>query len=280
MSYLSGQPLYCYELALELARQGHQIEVRSSWNDFHGKDGHKLFENLCGAGIRCTGWDSSVIVKDFDLWIASEEKSLDAFWMAENIPMINVVHSCYECETPIKELPFAYVCIRPQIMQHITKEHDIQKEKCHVIYNGIDRNRFKKLPKPKRDYKLTVVPCTFDPLREKFIRHMESQANEKHHVHFYGASFAGVNINKSEFVKAFPDTFNIEKPIAEADEVAGILLGRVNLEANSCGVPSKIYNPETLECETFFLDEEEFDKRHNIKNVAKQILNVYEKNIR
>jgi hypothetical protein len=75
-------------------------------------------------------------------------------------------------------------------------------------------------------------------------------------------------------VKVFPDTFNIEKPIAEADYVAGILLGRVNLEANSCGVPSKIYDPVTLKNTIFLLDEKEFDNKHNIKNVAKKILAV------
>ncbi len=273
MSYLSGQPLYCYELAMELKRQGHEIEVRSNWTAFGGTDGHKLFENIAKAGIRPTGWDSTWLTKDFDLWIASEEESMRIAGDIPDVPMIQIVHSEYDVETPIKDRPFAYVCIRPSIQDHIVKEHGIPEEKCHVIYNGIDRKRFKKGKKHKGDYNLTVVPCTFDPLREKFIRHCERLASKMNHFHFYGNPH-GVEIKETEFVKVFPDTFNIEKPIAEADYVAGILLGRVNLEANSCGVPSKIYDPVTLKNTIFQMEEKEFDNKHNIKNVAKKILAI------
>lgn len=273
MSYLSGQPLYCYELAMELKRQGHEIEVRSNWTAYHGTDGEKLIENLMAAGIRTTGWDSTWLTKDFDLWIASEEESMRIAEDIPDVPMMQIVHSEYDVESPIQDRPFAYICIRPSIQDHIVKEHGIPEEKCHVIYNGIDRKRFKKGKKHKGKYTLTVVPCTFDPLREKFIRYIESMATESNRYHFYGNEH-GVKIQETEFVKVFPDTFNIEKPIAEADFVAGILLGRVNLEANSCGVPSIIYNPETLENNLFQLSEKEFDKKHNIKNVAKKILAV------
>ena len=279
MSYLSGQQLYTYTLAMELRRLGHQVEVRSAWNGRHGADGQKLFENLARAGIRPAGWDSTWLRKDFDLWIASELDSMRIADQIPNVPMINVVHSEYDCETPIQDRPFAYVCIRPSILAHIVDEHGIPLEKCRVIYNGIDRERFKKLPRPKIDYKLTVIPCTLDPMREKFIRYMESQANRYHHIHFYGSQW-GVIIKETEYVKVFPDTFDIEKPIAEADWVAGILMGRINLEANSCGVQSKIYDPIKLTQEMFMLSEKEFDKKHNIKNVTKQILKLYDDIIR
>jgi hypothetical protein len=104
---------------------------------------------------------------------------------------------------------------------------------------------------------------------------MIEMANPKLHIHFYGFD-CGAKLKESKYIKIFPDTFNIEKPIGEADEVAGILLGRVNLEANSCRVPSMIYDPNTLESKKFLLSEKEFDKKHNIKNVAKQIIKVYE----
>jgi hypothetical protein len=274
MSYLSGQPLYCYELALELKRQGHEVEVRSQWaGNMRGNEGYKLFENLCKAGIRCAGWDSTWLRKDFDLWIASEIESERICKEIPSVPMINVVHSEYECETPIHDKPFAYVCIRPEIIEHIVKKHNISREKCHLIYNGIDRKRFKKIRKPKRNYKLIVVPCTLDTMREKFLNHLIDTSNKKRHVHFYGFD-CGAKLLDSEFIKILPDTFNIEKPIGEADEVAGVLLGRVNLEAMSCGVPSRIYDPKTLENYPFVITEKEFDKRHNIKYVAQQILTI------
>lgn len=277
MSYLSGQPLYCYELARELRRLGHEIEVRSDWNGFHGKDGHKLFQNLAGEGIRPAGWDSTWLTKDFDLWLASEEVSMRISEQIPDVPMINIVHSEYDCEAPILDRPFAWICIRPSIVDHIVNEHFIPEENCHVIYNGVDRKRFKKGKKHKGSHTLTVVPCTFDPLREKFIRHLESKANAKNHYHFYGSpDHASIEIPEGKYIKVFPDTFNIEKAIKEADYVAGILLGRVNLEANSCGVPSKIYDPVTLECTKFLMPEKKFDERHNIKNVTIKILKIYE----
>lgn len=275
MSYLSGQPLYCYELSRELKRLGHEIEVRSDWKGFHGTDGHKLGENLVRDGICCCDWDSTVLTRDFDLWLASEEVSMRINAEFPNVPMINIVHSEYSCETPIKDRPFAWACIRPSILEHIVESHFIPKEKCHIIYNGVDRERFKKGKRHRGNYNLTVVPCTFDPLREKFIRHCEKMANKMNHFHFYGSNH-GVAIKETAFVKVFPDTFNIEKPIAGADYVAGILLGRVNLEANSCEVPSKIYDPITLKNEMFLMPEKEFDDRHNIKNVAKQLLKIYD----
>jgi hypothetical protein len=277
MSYLSGQPLYCYELARELKRIGHDVEVRSDWNGFKGTDGHKLRENLEKDGIRCAFWGDDCA--KFALWLASEDISMRVNEKIPEVPMINIVHSEYGCESPIQERPFAWVGIRPSIVDHIVDEHKIPREKCFVVYNGVDRKRFSKGKRHEGEYNLTVVPCTFDTLREKFIKHCESLANENNHYHFYGSNH-GVTIKETEFVKLFPDTFEIEKPIKEADYVAGILLGRVNLEANSCGVPSMIYDPVTLEEQRFLLPEDEFNKRHNIENVAQQLLKIYDDFIR
>lgn len=278
MSYLSGQPLYCYELARELKRQGHWVEVRSEWKNPHGKDGHRLRKNLEKENILCANWDDPKNA-DYELWLASEKISLKVLHVAEGVPMINIVHSEYPVEDPIEDIPMAWVCIRPSILEHIVSEHDIPREKCHVIYNGVDRERFCKIKKPKRDFTLAVVPCTLDTLREKFINHMIELADEKMHVHFYGfycGAKMPISEEKEKFVKVFPDTFDIEKAIQNADEVAGILLGRVNLEANSCGVPSTIFDPVTLRSEKFLLPEAEFDKKHNIKNVARDIMKLAE----
>lgn len=279
MSYLSGQPLYCYELAMELKRQGHQIEVRSDWMGEHGTDGHKLLENLVRAGIGCCDWDSQWLMKDFDLWIASEEVSMRIADQIPDVPMINVVHSEYDCEGPIKDRPAAWIGIRQSIIDHIVESHGVLREKCFLVHNGVDRSRFKHSTKPETAHATIVIPCTFDPLRRKFIRYMQSIASETQHVHFYGSAY-GVKIGETEFVKVFPDTFNIEKAIGEADLVAGIWLGRINLEARSCGVPSIMFNPETLERVGFFPSEEEFDEKYNIKNVAKKITKIYDDIVR
>jgi hypothetical protein len=271
MTYLSGSPMYNYELARELKRRGNEVVLMSDWEN-PTREGKKMRLNLEKEGVECVQWTEEKKWK-FDLWIASEMASLKAQEAASGAPMINVVHSEYEVESPIPDIPFAYVCIRPEIKDHIVNEHGIPKEKCHVIYNGIDRNRFKKVKRNLRYYRLTVVPCTFDELRRKFIEHIAKQADKYNQVHFYGKQY-GVEIEENDYVKVFPETFDIQEPIANADEVAGILLGRVNLEANSCHVPSWMYDPVTLEKKKFLLPEKEFDKKHNIKNVAKKILDI------
>lgn len=256
MGYLSGACLYTYELARELAKTN-DVTILSDWRVI-GKDGEYLKRGLKGIN------KISYMRGEYDVVIASQ------FCPEVKCPVINVVHSEYDVETPIPNCD-AYIAIRPSIKEHIIKEHNIDTEKVFVVYNGVDRDRFKKVDKVKRDFKLTVVPCTIDRLREKFINHLCSLSNEKNVYAFFG-DYYGAKVNKTPYTLFFPAKFHIEENIGGADEVAGILLGRVNLEAESCGVPSLIYNPDTLQSDYFKSDD--FDERHNIKNVAKQILDI------
>ena len=274
MSYLSGSPLYNYELCMELKRRGHRVTLVSEFEDnLHGADGYKLKENLEKAGVLLMGIKRlEGLESNYDLMIASEDCSKKIMDRLPETPVINIVHSEYEYETPIENSPqiIAYVCIRYNILWHIVNEHQIPLEKCVVIYNGVDRERFKKVKKPKRDYEVVVVPCTLDTMREKFLNEIISTASPKRHIEIFGFD-CGAKLTPSEWVTIHPDKFNIEEDISTADEVAGILLGRVNLEAWSCGVKSTVYDPDTLEHITYPTPLD-FDKKHNIKNVVSQLL--------
>lgn len=255
----SGQPLSTYELARELSKE-HQVNFIT----MVGRLGdNELKQNLEKCGVTFNQYTN----EPYDIILANE-------W-CPNVSgyKINIVRSEYDVETPIPNMDF-YVCIRPSIQEHIIKEHAIPKEKTIVIYNGVDRNRFKPVEKKKRVYKLIVIPCTLDKLREKFLNYAISQANPKQRILIIGDKY-DANLTKSKYVEYKKPTFNIEKYIAQADEVWGILLGRVNIEANSCGVMSRIFDPITLENQTYFLEEEEFDKRHNINNTVKYLLQLY-----
>ena len=274
MSYLSGSPLYNYELCMELKRRGHRVTMVSEYVDnLHGADGYKLKENLEKAGVLTMAIKTlNGLEPNYDLMIASESVSQKVIDRLPDTPVINIVHSEYEYETPLNNSPqiIAYVCIRYNIMWHIVNEHQIPENKCVVIYNGVDRERFKKVKKPKRDYEKVVVPCTLDTLREKFLNEIISTASPKRHIEIFGFD-CGAKLNPSEWVTIHPDKFNIEEDIATADEVAGILLGRVNLEAWSCGVKSTVYDPDTLEHKTYPTPVD-FDQKHNIKNVVGALL--------
>lgn len=279
MAYLSGSPMYHYELARALKKLGHDVDVISEWDNpitqVADPDGHKLKDNLVYEGIGILNTDNSLL-KRYDLMIMSEPSSV-MYIQRQSCPVINVIHSEYDCEAPIihKNI-IAYVCIRPSIGMHIYTKHGIPFSMIKVIYNGIDRERFCKKDKDVRDYRLIVAPCTLDTLREKFLNYLISVATDKMRVKLIGMN-CGAKLNKSEYVEIVEDTFSIEKEMQNADVVAGILLGRVNLEARSCGVRSWIFNPENLDRQVYFPDEKTFDNRHNIKNVANQFIKLYER---
>lgn len=259
MDEMSGQPVSCYENAKELAKN-HDVSViclPKRWGFFR--------EKLEALGVKCIYEPES----EYDLIIASEWKpDVNGF-------VINTVRSEYDCETPIPNCDF-YVGIRPSITEHIIKEHGIPPDKTATIYNGVDRERFKRIEKSHRDHVKIVAPCTMDEIRKKFLEMLVAQSNEKRQVYIYGHNFIG--FGGSQYVHIHEPRFDMENIIADADLVVGILLGRVNLEANSCGVKSLVYDPETLVYEEFLLSEDEFDKRHNIKNTIKYLLDIYENN--
>lgn len=258
MDNFSGQPMSTYEMAKEFSKE-HDVSVcvlPGRWSD------NILKRNLEKLGVKCIYNP----MPEYDLIIASE-------WMP-NVSgfKINIVRSEYVWETPIVGCDF-YTCIRPSIQDHIVEEHDIPKEKTMVLYNGVDRTRFKPQIKVPRDYELLIAPCTIDNLREKFLNHIIGTLNEKRVLHIYGEE-KGADLIKSPYCRIFKPRFDMENVISQADVVVGILLGRVNLEANACGIKSVIYNPETLESEEFFLDDKTFDERHNIVNTCKNLLKI------
>lgn len=282
MAYLSGQPLYCYELCRELKKQGHDVTMMSELHIPDGQrpdnDGHKLVENLTAEGIDCIEWNASKC-SGYDLILASEPQSRIVLETSGRTPIFNIVHSEYECESPIPDRPeiAKYICIRPSIAAHIITQHNIPINKVKVIYNGVDRLRFDTkfcINSQNKGFYRIVIPCTLDGLREKFLNHMIESATFERRIDIYGMD-CGAKLIQSDYVCIHKDTFDIQEAMIGADEVAGILLGRVNLEAWSMGIKSTIYDPVTLEHYTVE-PPKDFDKKHNIINVVKQILNLYD----
>ena len=257
MAYLSGSPLYNYTLAKELSKE-HDVSVMSLW----GKN--YLRYDLEDLGVKCIRETND----EYDLAIVSQKD----FPIPKAKKVINIIHSEYDCESPILEGIDKWVAIRPSIKEHLIKEYGIQEDKISVIYNGVDLERFKPIKKKKRDYIKVVIPGTIDLLREKFHNYYTKKANKDFRVFLYGKYFGGqVEIN--EWVYYEDEIDNIEEEIADADIVAGILLGRVNLEARACDVKSYIHNPDNPEeYEQYFPDRKDFEDKHDIKKVTKQLL--------
>ena len=256
MTTLSGSPLYNYTLAKELAKNN-EVHFQSVWVD------NSLRRDLEAAGVKCI-YNAT---ETYDLAFLSQRK----YPKPNAVDVINIVHSEYVYETPIDNCDH-YVAIRPSIKEHLVKEHGIKEENITVIYNGIDLERFKPIDKTKRDYTKVVIPATIDHLRQKMFDYYTSRANKDFRIFIIG-KHCGARIPESPYITIQGETDKIEKEIADADLVAGILLGRVNLEARACNVKSIIHNPENPEeMEEYYPEREEFEERHDIKKVAKRLL--------
>jgi len=163
-----------------------------------------------------------------------------------------------------------YVAIRPSIKEHLIKEHGIPEKKITVVYNGIDLEKFAPRQKSERDYFKVVIPATRDTLRQNLFNYYMAKANKDYRVYIFG-KFFGARIS-GDYVYQFDEVSNIEEHIGDADLVAGILLGRVNLEARAMDVKSMIHNPSNPDdCYEYYPDRIDFESKHDIKLVAKQL---------
>jgi glycosyltransferase involved in cell wall biosynthesis len=254
MQYLSGSPLYHYTLAKELAKE-HQVSVLSKWSPNY------LMFDLEEEGVEILtepkGHYDLALVSQRDFPLPSANKT------------IHIIHSEYDCETPRLNMEH-YVAIRPSIKQHLIEAHEIPAEKIKVIYNGIDLEKFTPIKKSERDYFKIVIPATRDSLRQKMFDYYTKKASKDYRVFIFGRQF-GANI-QGDYVYQFDEVSNIEEHIGDSDLVAGILLGRVNLEARAMNIKSIIHNPEDPEdFYEYYPDRKDFEDMHDIKKVAKQL---------
>lgn len=264
---LSGSPVYNYTLAKELALQGHFVHFYSLWG--------KNFNDLDSLNITRL---YSTEFEEYDLALLSQPISENILSKIKAKTIINIIHSEYDCESPIINNRIShYIAIRPSIKEHLISQHGISEDKITVIFNGIDFNKFnkEKRKKHKENYTKVVLPCTFDLLRIPFIEYYTKKASKDFRVFLIGKNYSN-DFYKNEFVTIHEEVEDIENYICDADCVAGILLGRVNLEAMAMGIPSYIHNPENpSDYYLFELSEREFKRRHDIKNVVHNILEIY-----
>lgn len=261
---LSGSPLYNYTLFKELIKN-HQVDFYSRTSPCRFVD-IKALPNL------------SKKPKDiYDVAFVSQNDINLREIFAHKI--IQVCHSEHiEIEQPIiNPRIYKYVAIRPTIADNLKKKYDIPNNKIEVIYNGIDRTIYSPLKriKPNPAYTKIVLPCTADQFRIKFLNYYASVATKSKIIFHYGHQYNPINPNKNKWFVSSPAVEDVSTAIADANYVAGVLLGRINLEANSMQIPSFIHSPEIPEQkEVFLMDEQDFNRRHNIIEVAKDLMKI------
>jgi len=272
MITLTGSPMYNYTLAIELKRQGHDVDIFSIFSN------NVTRRNLSEIGVNVLSKIDYDV--NYDLTLVSQKKYEKAVSKIKSDITINIVHSEYDEELPIINSSIDnYIAIRPSIKDKIVKKNGLSSDKVEVIYNGVDLSRFNKInrKKHKGDFIKVVLPCSICKLRHPFIEYYTKQASKDFQVHIYGEKYH-TDFYKNEWVFIHDATFDIENHIYDADYIAGILLGRINLEARAMGIPSYIHDPDKpTNFYLYDIEDHEFNDRHNIENVVKSIIDLYEK---
>jgi len=198
--------------------------------------------------------------------------------MYPNIDKICTIHSeVIELENPvINETIKKYICIRPEIQEHIINKFGIDKNNTEVVYNPIDTERFN--TKNTKDNGYVLFVGTLDYLREATIKDLVEYSKE------INKELWLVGENKSNYledllnnshVKYFGPTNKVESYVKNCSETAGILLGRTTIEGWLCGKSGWIYNVNG-----YILNKEKHNVPDDVKKfegleVAKKIKEKY-----
>jgi glycosyltransferase involved in cell wall biosynthesis len=200
--------------------------------------------------------------------------------MYPNIDKISTIHSeVIELENPVlNDTIKKYICIRPEIKEHIINKFGVDKEKTEVVYNPIDTERFN--TKNTKDDGYVLFVGTLDYLRESTIKDLVDYTKK------INKDLWIVGENKSNYlndilsnphVKYHNATSKVESFVKNCSETAGILLGRTTIEGWLCGKSGWIYNVnESGE----ILNKERFDipkdvSKFNSLEIAKKIKEEY-----
>jgi hypothetical protein len=263
---LTGQPMYNYNLAKGLREMGHEVTCMGPET---GGAIKKMLEDIGCEVYKFS--ESSKWIKFYDLAIVSEHypQYLD-FIFADKI--FNFCHSKDIADKPIMDKRIhGYLAPREQVSEHWQKEYDID---FTIVPIPIDFERFG-IPREKQKKYITLAPCTRCELRKPMLLDLISRCNkENSELWLVGDDMGALDgVAIPEHIKIFPATPRIEDYMKKADEVAGIFIGTVTLEAWAMGIDTLVYDEKGNGA--YVRKPDDFDK-HNYKNVAKQIIKLYE----
>jgi hypothetical protein len=300
----TGSEVYIFELAKNLVKMGHDVSVVSEiggpLTEMAKKVGIKVFPtseppgykmgdgkwlvegpNGIGPSIPNTMYRVSDI--SFDIIHLQHEPITNYFLnLYPQIDKISTIHSeVIELEKPVVHDSIKhYICIRPEIKEHIENVYQIDESQCSVMYNPVDSDRFRSSNQKEENACLFVG--TIDYLRENSIKDLVEQTRtENLELWLLGENKSDYldSLLQNSHVKHLQPTWNTEKYINRVKYTAGILLGRTTIESWFCGKPSWIYDVDSsghINKKTLFepptkSELEKFDS----KNVTNQIHKLY-----
>lgn len=298
----TGSEMYVYELARGLKKLNCDVTVLSDINGplskiaktqgikvlpFHEAPGFKLGDGKWGfntpQGVQPSKPNMMYKISEVDYDIIHTQHTPITTQMCQmypNIDKISTIHSeVIELENPvINETIKKYICIRPEIRDHIQNKFNISQSSAEVIYNPIDTTRFN--TKNTKDDGYVLFVGTIDYLRENTIKDLVEYTKE------IGKELWIVGENKANYlndllvnphVKYYESTNRVEGFVKNCSETAGILLGRTTIEGWLCGKPGWIYNVDES---GYIIDKNRYDVPNDVNKfdsleVAKKIKEEY-----
>jgi glycosyltransferase involved in cell wall biosynthesis len=298
---LTGSELYVFEISKGLIKNGHNVTIIANQTGgilekLANKHGIKVlsFKNPPGFKMGDGVWSFQTpqgVVKseenklykvsevNYDVMLIQHTPIVESLCaMYPNTDKISIIHSeVISLENPyIHESIKKYICIRPEIQEHIINNFSIDREKTKVIYNPIDEEKFNLNNVNDKNYVLFVG--TIDYLRKQTLFDLMDYSKT------INKEFWIIGENKSDYlsdllvnnhVKYFKPTNDIESFTKNCSETGGILLGRTTIEGWMCGKPGWIYN---VDSNGNILDKTRYDVPNDLdkyisKNVSEEIIN-------
>lgn len=263
-STLTGMPMYIYTLGKEMVRQGHEVVVHAP------KMGGEIFNRAKTAGMKMDANPSG----EFDGQIVQEGKSYNINHKFSSTPAISYIHSKNPIDEPLRASNvIAFYAPREEVKDRWLP----MCGKVKIVPIPVDFERFK--PTQAADdgkYKI-IVPATVDFLRLPMYLNLKerAEADPLIEVRQFGDNHGSLNHVK------LPDNFtlhgavnDIEKEMAWADEVAGIYMGTVTLEAMAMGKITSVYD----EFGNYYIARrpDDFFDYYNPERIAKEFIKEFE----
>jgi len=267
-SSLTGMPMYILYLTKGLLELGWDVDIVAS--RIGGIPTDKARE--LGAGV-FTFEEEGYLDNEYEFLILSEPQSECLYEKFPKVSAINLVHSKYDCEKP-----HAY---RPQIRQYLACRQDVVdywkfsfEGKWEVLNNPIDFDKFKDKKKIKNKKYTILSASTLDPLRKPMLLDLIKRAEDENvEVIIKGKDYHALDdVVLPDNVKVLDESEDIEKDIEMADEVAGIYMGRITLEAMAMGKKTLVYDVDGS-CVKGVVPEN-FRKEYDYKNVAQRLTDI------
>ena len=267
-SHLTGMPIYLYNLGREMIKLGYEITLVSTI-------GGVISDKAREAGFKLFSWEEDYR-DDYIALILNEPISEQMLERFPDVPAYNIIHSARPEDEPIPDCPQIRKYLYSKASDLAYMKGKVPVDKIDSLPIPIDFERFSPSKKRPHDVYTILAPCTLDKLRLPMLKDLVKRACDNPDIkvilkgHNYGVIPNPSALPKNVILDENPE-FNIEEIMADCDEVAGILLGTVTIEAWAMGLKTSVYD---LEGNYEMVEQpKDFEIIHSAKFIANRLHN-------